>query len=136
MVGDRGSLRCSVEARRERGEDYSLWAGLTRRFEVTYVVGTESDLLGVRALRGDILYLYPSKASPDQAREMLTDMLRRAQALEAEPEFYNTVANTSGGCWRPICRSRRRARYRADERAEAVLVEGVADFSGRIRQSS
>ena len=88
-------LAVSVEARRERGEAYSLWGGLTRRFEVTYVVGTESDLLGVRALRGDILYLYPSEASPDQAREMLADMLRRAQALQAEPEFYNTVTNNS-----------------------------------------
>ena len=56
-------------------------------------MGTESDLLGVRALRGDVLYLYPSKASPDQAREMLADMLRRAQALHTEPEFYNTVTN-------------------------------------------
>ena len=86
-------LAISVEARREQGEDYSLWGGLTRRFEVTYVVGTESDLLGVRALRGDVLYLYPSKASPDQAREMLADMLRRAQALHTEPEFYNTITN-------------------------------------------
>ena len=86
-------LAISVEARRERGEDYFIWGGLMRPLEMTYVVGTESDLLGVRALRGDVLYLYPSKASPDQARAMLVDMLRRAQRFQTEPEFYNSVWN-------------------------------------------
>ena len=86
-------LAISVEARREQGEDYSIRGGLTRRFEMTYVIGTEADLLGVRALRGDVLYLYPSKATPEQARSMLTDMLQRAQALQAAPEFYNSLWN-------------------------------------------
>jgi hypothetical protein len=86
-------LAVSVEARRERDEPYSLLGGLTRRFEVTYVVGTEQDLLGMRALRGDTLYLYPSRATPQQAGAMLSDMLRRAEALRAEPEFYNTLLN-------------------------------------------
>ena len=86
-------LSVSVEARREREESYTLLGGLTRRFEVTYVIGTESDLLGLRALRGDVLHLYPSKATPAQARAMLLDMLRRAQALRTSPEFYNTLTN-------------------------------------------
>lgn len=86
-------LAVSVEARRERDESYSIVGGLTRRFEVTYVVGTESDLLGLRALRGDVLYLYPSRATPHQARAMLVDMLTRAQALRGTPEFYNTLTN-------------------------------------------
>jgi hypothetical protein len=86
-------LAVSVEARRERDEAYSLLGGLTRRFEVTYVVGTEDDLLGMRALRGDTLYLYPSRATPQQARAMLSDMLQRAESLRAEPEFYNTLLN-------------------------------------------
>jgi hypothetical protein len=92
LSGDR-FLAVSVEARREREESYSLVGGVTRRFEVAYVVGTETDLLGLRALRGDILYLYPSKATPAQARAMLLDMLRRAQELRTRPEFYNTLTN-------------------------------------------
>ena len=86
-------LAVSVEARREADESYSLVGGLTRRFEMTYVVGTEPDLLGVRALRGDVLYLYPSRATPEQARAMLVDMLGRSERLRAEPEFYNTLVN-------------------------------------------
>jgi hypothetical protein len=86
-------LSVSVEARRERDEAYSLVGGLTRRFEVAYVIGTESDLIGLRALRGDTLYLYPSRATPEQARALLADMLGRAEALRARPEFYHTLAN-------------------------------------------
>jgi hypothetical protein len=86
-------LAVSVEARRERDERYSLWGGLLRRFEVTYVVGTERDMLGMRALRGDTLYLYPSRATPEQARSMLVDMLERSESLRTAPEFYNTLIN-------------------------------------------
>jgi hypothetical protein len=86
-------LSVSVEARRERDEAYSLVGGLTRRFEVAYVVGTESDLIGLRALRGDTLYLYPSRATPEQARSLLADMLQRAEELRTRPEFYNTLTN-------------------------------------------
>jgi hypothetical protein len=92
-LADGRFLAVSVEARREHDEGYTLVGGLTRRFEVTYVIGTESDLLGLRALRGDVLYLYPSRATPSQARAMLVDMLRRAEALRSEPEFYNTLTN-------------------------------------------
>lgn len=90
--GDR-FLAISVEARREAGEDYTLVGGLLRGLEITYVVGTEEDLLGVRALRGDTLYLYPSVATPEAARAILVDMLERAQRLEREPEFYHTLVN-------------------------------------------
>lgn len=86
-------LAVSVEARRERNESYSLLGGLLRRFEVTYVVGTEEDLLGLRAIRGDTLYLYPSRATPQQARTMLSDMLQRGESLRSTPEFYNTFTN-------------------------------------------
>jgi hypothetical protein len=161
-------LAVSVEARREREESYSLLGGMTRRFEITYVIGTEPDLLGLRALRGDLLYLYPSRATPDQARAMLLDMLRRAQALRSAPEFYNTLTNNCATNLRlhvnrvvdeplplgwavlfpgfsdelaldrglldtELPLEQARERYRVDERARAVLADGAADFSVRIR---
>lgn len=92
-LGDGRFLSVSVEARRERDEAYSLLGGLTRRFEVAYVIGTESDLIGLRALRGDTLYLYPSRATPEQASALLADMLRRAEELRTRPEFYHTLVN-------------------------------------------
>ena len=86
-------LAISVEARREAHEGYSLFGGLLNGFEVAYVMGSERDLLGVRALRGDTLYLYPSVATPDQARLLLVDMLERAHATQEAPEFYHTLFN-------------------------------------------
>lgn len=81
----------SVEARREDGERYTLLGGMTRAFEITYVVGTEADLVGQRAARGDTLFLYPSNATPEQTRALFVDMLGRATALQNHPEYYNTL---------------------------------------------
>ncbi len=86
-------LAVSVEARREEGEAYSLVRGLLRGFETTYVVGTEHDLIGMRALRGDTLFLYPSTATPEQARVLFQDVMQRAESLRTAPEFYNTFLN-------------------------------------------
>ncbi|HEU0076920.1 MAG TPA: DUF4105 domain-containing protein, partial [Longimicrobiaceae bacterium] len=59
-----------------------------------YVVGEERDVIGLRAVAwNDPVYLYPVRATPEQAREMFVRMLRRAQALERRPEFYNTFLN-------------------------------------------
>ena len=86
-------LAVSVEARRERDESYGLLGGIFRAFELTYVIGTEEDLLVVRALRGDTLFLYPARATPAQSRDLFADMLRRADATHREPEYYHTLFN-------------------------------------------
>lgn len=84
----------SVEARREAGENYSILRGALRKFELMYVIGEERDVIGVRAVtQDDPVYLYPVRATPAQARALFTAMLRRAQAIEREPAFYNTFTN-------------------------------------------
>jgi hypothetical protein len=58
-------IAVSVEARREVGEEYGLVPGVLRRFELAYIVGTERDLIGRRALfDGDDVFLYPIAAPP------------------------------------------------------------------------
>lgn len=93
LTGNR-FLAVSMEARREAHEAYSLLGGVLRRFELTYVVGTEADLLGLRAVRGDQLYLYPARATPEQSRALLLDVLARARRVNEEPEFYHTLTNS------------------------------------------
>lgn len=92
LQGDR-FVAVSVEARREQDERYTLLGGVLRGFEVVYVVGTEEDLLGMRALRGDTLFLYPSVATSQQARAIFVDMMQRAKRTLERPEFYNTLLN-------------------------------------------
>ncbi len=84
----------SVEARREAGEAFSTVRGVLRQYELMVVVGSERDLIGLRAVTwADPVYLYPGRATPDQARTLFVALLRRAEALERRPEFYNTLTN-------------------------------------------
>ena len=86
-------LAISVEARREQGEQYSVLRGMLRQYEVIYVIGEERDLVQQRVLRDDDVYVYPIRATAAQARALLEDMLRRANALREQPEFYGTIRN-------------------------------------------
>lgn len=88
-------LAVSVEIRKERGESFSPLRGLFRTYEITYVLGDERDLIGLRAnIRKDDVYLYRINATPVQTQTLLRAMLARAEALRAAPEFYNTLTNS------------------------------------------
>lgn len=87
-------LAVSVEARKEVGETYSALRGLMRRYETMIVVGTEEDLLGLRAVAwDDPIYLFPVSVTREQAAHLFVRMMERARDLYAAPEFYNTVLN-------------------------------------------
>jgi hypothetical protein len=87
-------IAISVEIRKERGEQFSPLKGLLRQFEISYVIGDERDLIGLRAIhRKDAVYLYPIRATPEQRRALFLSMLNRANAIAWKPEFYNTLTN-------------------------------------------
>jgi hypothetical protein len=87
-------IAISVEIRKERGEQFSPLKGLLRQFEISYVIGDERDLIGLRAIhRKDAVYLYPIRATPEQRRALFLSMLNRANAIASKPEFYNTLTN-------------------------------------------
>lgn len=91
---DRDYLAISVEVRREKGETFSVVKGLTRQYELMYVVGDERDLIQLRTnFRLDDVYLYRAKASPQQAQALFVDMLERANNLAKQPEYYDLVTN-------------------------------------------
>jgi hypothetical protein len=84
----------SVEARKERGETYSIAKGMLKRFEIMFVIADEHDLIPLRANRwGDEIEVYPVRATREQAAAMFTGMLRRAHKLESEPEYYGSLRN-------------------------------------------
>jgi hypothetical protein len=92
---DDGSyLAVSIESRRTRGEPYSPLRGIVREYELIYVVGTERDLIGRRAIHeGDPVYLYPIAASREVVRNLFVDMMTRAARLHDAPAFYNTLTD-------------------------------------------
>lgn len=87
-------LTISVEARRELGESYSPVRGLARQYELLYVIAEEPDVIGLRThVWKDPVYLYPGRASPQQARRLLVALLQRAEEVRRRPEYYNTLTN-------------------------------------------
>ncbi len=84
----------SVEARREKEEKYSAVLGAMRQFELMYVVADERDVLVRRTkYRGADVYLYRTRATPEQARELFVDVMNRVNKLYREPEFYDSLTN-------------------------------------------
>lgn len=86
-------LCVSIEARRERGEDYSALAGMFRRYELIYVFADERDVVRLRTrIRPDNdVYLYRLNATPEVARAMFLDYVRTANALREQPAWYHSL---------------------------------------------
>ena len=115
----------SVEIRKEVNEKYDPLKGFLNQYELLYLVADERDVIGVRVNHDmNDVYLYRTRATPESARSMFTSVLRRANKLAAQPEFYNTLTNN---CTTNIVRhineiSPNRVRY--DYR---VLLPGLSD---------
>jgi hypothetical protein len=109
FAGDR-LLGLTIEARRERNEDYSALRGVFNAYELDYVWGTARDFLTRRAVMlGHEVFIYPVAITDDQKRALLTRLLERTQALETRPRYYNTItsnctnelAKAAGFHWAP-----------------------------------
>ena len=87
-------LGVSVEGRREVKESYNPLSGAARQYELIYVVADERDLIPLRTnVWLDEVYLYRLNLSPEEARSMFVDVMRRVNRLEETPEFYHTITN-------------------------------------------
>ena len=115
----------SMEARREAGEEYSLWKGAARQYEVIYVVADERDVIRLRTnYRGDDVYVYPIRASQDGVRQLFVEMLEHANRLHEQPEFYNTLWNN---CTTTILHHANRVATKKIPYGRSVLLPGYAD---------
>jgi len=90
---DGKAVSISIEARREKGEDYqAIKKGLFNEYEVWYVFGSPADLMTRRAILNDEeLYQYPLFISTTTARAIFIDLATTAQSLESKPAFYHTI---------------------------------------------
>jgi len=89
--GDR-LLGLTIEARRERHEDYSAFWGLFNAFELAYVWGSARDFLTRRVVMLDHeVFVYPVDITSEQNLTLLQTLLARTQSLETRPRYYNTI---------------------------------------------
>jgi hypothetical protein len=122
---DRDYLAVSVEVRKEKGESYAALTGMMNRFEVMYVVGDERDVVALRTnYRLNEVYMYRARATPEQARTLFLDVMRRVNKLAVEPEYYNTLTNN---CTTNIMRHVNRLSPHAVPYDWRVLLPGQSD---------
>ena len=85
-------IALSVEIRKEKGEKFSAWKGLFKRYELMYVAADERDVIKLRSnYRKDKVYVYPVKGDLEKKKEVFLTMVNRMSKLKEEPEFYNTL---------------------------------------------
>lgn len=84
----------SVEARLEPNEKYQLVAGSSNEYELMWIVGTERDLIRLRTeVRKVDVYLYRTKAAPEQVQKVFLGAVARVNEIARQPEFYDVITN-------------------------------------------
>lgn len=117
-------IAVSVEARREKGEDYSALAGIFNQYELIYIWGTESDETIRRVIyEKNKLYMYPLKISPEGARNLFLQLAEQTQSLELNPRFYNTLFSN---CTNELAKSANRIKPNAVPLNIALFLPGYS----------
>src|SRR5262249_6174209 len=84
----------SIEARPEVGERFNPLASMFKQLELIYVVGDERDIVRVRTdHRGEEVFLYRIRATPEGARRLFRIYLDRVNELADRPEWYHLLKN-------------------------------------------
>jgi hypothetical protein len=122
---DRDYLAVSVEIRKEKGETYNPLLASFNKYEIMYVLADERDVIGVRAnYRLNDVYVYPTRAKPEEVRAMFDDVMARVNQLLNEPEFYHTITNN---CTTNIVRHVNRLAPNRIKYDYRVLLPGYSD---------
>lgn len=84
----------SIETRPEIGEGFDPLASMFKQFELAYVVGDERDIVRVRTdYRGEEVFLYRIRTTPERARALFEIYLERLNSLADRPEWYHLLKN-------------------------------------------
>ncbi len=89
VLEDGREFGLSIEARREKGESYSLMNGLQAKYEMLYLIATTDDLLGVRLSKNETLYVYPVNATPVKVQQLFAMFADKIAELDSKPELYH-----------------------------------------------
>ncbi len=124
QFSDAPPVAMSIETRKEIGESYSAVRGFFRQFELTYIVADERDVIRLRTnyRQGEEVFLYRTKATPEQARARFLEYVAKINELHARPVWYNALTAN--------CTTSIRTQRAADERAPfdwRMILNGKSD---------
>lgn len=94
----------SIEARSERGDEYSSVKGFFRQYGLYYAVGDERDLVRLRTNYrhnpAEEVYLYRLQGDAASRQQLFLEYLRRINALREHAQWYNTLTtNCTNTIW-------------------------------------
>jgi hypothetical protein len=124
--GEQGHVALSIETRKEVGRTYSAIRGFFRYYELIYTISDERDVVRLRTnfRHGEDVYLFHTRATPEQARVIFLDYLAGANRLRDHPEWYNALTNNCTTNIVPYVADARKTKPRFDYR---ILLNGKAD---------
>lgn len=89
---DTAPIAWSVEVRRQVGGGFSPLADLFKSNTLVIIAADERDVVGTRSnVRGEDVQLYRIKTTPEKARALLLQYVEAANALAAQPKWYNSL---------------------------------------------
>ncbi len=91
--GPDGYVCASIETRKVIGQSYSAIRGFYRQFELTYIIGDERDIVGIRTnfRLEDIRLYHLQKVPPHEAVKLFLSYMKSTNALREKPEWYNAL---------------------------------------------
>ena len=101
--GDNCHLAFSIEARKQKGQDYSALLGFFRQYGLIYLAADERDVIRLRTdfRRGEFVYLYRTQTTVADARRLLLAYCRWMNETKADPRWYNALTEN---CNRSVIR--------------------------------
>ena len=87
-------IAVSIEIRRKKGEKFTAFRAFMHHFEIMYVIADERDVIKVRTnICKYTVRLFPVQTEKKIIQSVFVDVMKRADKLGREPEFYNTLWN-------------------------------------------
>lgn len=87
-------LTISIEARTTKKQEYDGYVGLLRSYPLIYVIADEKDALYMRTnIRKNQVVLFPTKATPENSKKLLLELLSEVNNLDKKPKWYNSLTD-------------------------------------------
>jgi len=84
----------SAEIRRTKDEEFSVFGGLVRQFELVLIGADERDVIQLRTdSRDELASLFPLTLQPAQRKALFLSFVQFGNALAAQPQWYNTLTD-------------------------------------------
>ena len=133
-------LALSFETEHLPGRPYNPLPGLFHQYVLRAVAGDERDVIGLRTeIRRDDVHVYPLRTTPATLRRLFLLLMARANALAAQPEYYNTLTNNCTTQYRTVYETLSGRSLRYDARVylpgytDALALDlGLIDWTGDI----